>query len=59
MCRLQPVALFEDDVEADADHGHQEDCEGVARCSLEFGHGFEVHAVDGADEGRGEEDGGP
>jgi hypothetical protein len=56
---LQPAAALEDEVEHDSEGSHREDRERVTRSPAEFGHVLEVHAVDGAYQGRREEDSGP
>jgi len=57
--QLQPAAALEDDVEHDSEGSHREDRERVTQFPAEFGHVLEVHAVDGAYQGRREEDSGP
>ena len=57
--QLQPAAALEDEVEHDSEGSHREDRERVTRSPAEFGHVLEVHAVDGAYQGRREEDSGP
>ena len=57
--QLEPAAALEDDVEHDSEGSHREDRERVTQFPAEFGHVLEVHAVDGAYQGRREENGGP
>ena len=57
--QLQPAAALEDDVEHDSEGSHRENRERVTQSPAEFGHVLEVHAIDGAYQGRREEDGGP
>ena len=57
--QLEPAATLEDDVEHDSEGSHREDRERVTQFPAEFGHVLEVHAVDGAYQGRREENGGP
>ena len=56
---LQPAPALEHHVEHHARHGHESQSEGIAERPVQFGHETEVHAVDGADEGRREQDGRP
>ena len=56
---LEPVAAFEHRVQDHRDQDHQAERERVAEDPVQLGHVVEVHAVDGADQGRREEDGGP
>src|SRR5699024_4191711 len=51
-----PLLDSEDDVEDDAQPKHEPQCHWVAESPMEFGHIVEVHSVDRADEGGGEED---
>src|SRR6266545_5379482 len=54
--RSEPAAAFEQLVEQDADDEHQAEREGVAQEPAKLRHLVEVHAVDGADQGGGEQD---
>jgi hypothetical protein len=57
--QLEPAAALEDDVEHDSEGSHREERDWVTQSPADLGHVLEVHAVDGAYQGRREEDGGP
>src|SRR5215217_8934166 len=55
----EPAAALEDGVQGEADHQHQGQGEGEPAHTAQLRHVGEVHAVDGADQGGGEQDGRP
>src|SRR5215212_1816261 len=56
---LQPATTFEDQVEREGDHRHENQGEGVADKPVQLGHVAEVHPVDRPYERGREQDGGP